>query len=848
MKFLKILVSLLVLLSTSQAYSQQTYTLSGKVTDALTNDPVPFASIALKGTSLGTTTSFEGFFTLKTTILTDSLLITSVGYAPKSKALAKNTISQTINIQLTPFVSQLQEVVIGSGENPAFAILRKVRENRFQNDFKRLSAYQFESYSKTEIDVDNLSEKFKKRKVVKKITKVLDEFEKLAGEDGQAVLPVFLSESVSDVYYRQLPQRKKEIIHKTKITGVGVKDGSFVSQLIGGSFQNYNFYNNALSILGKDFVSPIGEEWKSTYKYFLADSIKIDNTFCYELEFEPKRKQDLALSGKMWIDTRTFALRQIDATIGKEANLNYIDKIKIQQESEQTADGAWIPAKSRMVFNIAEVSKNAAGMLAKFYVSNRNFVVNQPRELRFYDLPLETEADFNKFDKDFWKQARHDSLSREDKQAIAMIDTLRNIPVVKTYVEITDLAVNGWKKAGKIDLGPYIYAIAFNPVEGLRLRLGLRTNADFSKKWVLRGLLGYGTRDQVLKYGMEVNYIFSRKHWTVLGASHYYDIERVGITQEQAGNNKLFYAFTRFRSRGSFYENENRIFFKTEPVKGVMLSVTLAGQHFNPVGYPNYNFGYYENGSNGEPDQVLRREFQDNRLELELRLSKNETFLMDGNERITIGTKRTPVLTFRYIRGLQNWVGGDFDYHKFTATAFQTLRLGLLGRSSYRFSLGYTPSVIPYPLLFTHLGGGRNNFLYNRFAFNTMGFFEFVSDKYASLMFDHSFEGLFFNRIPGIRKLKWRMVASANVLYGSERKENNDLVPKTDASNEPVLEFGYLKPHIPFAEVGYGIDNIFKIFKIQAFHRLTYLNHTNPNTPNYTIKPFQIKASLHFSF
>ncbi|MDJ1502093.1 DUF5686 and carboxypeptidase-like regulatory domain-containing protein [Xanthocytophaga agilis] len=817
---------------------QAQYTITGKITDAQTGDPIPFASIALKGTTIGVSTSFEGFYTIKAKKLTDSLIITSVGYTIKTKSIDPTQTTQTINIQLVPSVTQLIEVVVSAGENPAFAILRRVRENRFRNDPKRLAAYQYESYSKIEVDVDNLSEKFKKRKVVKKITKVIDEFDKLAGEDGQPVLPMFLSESISDVYYINSPQRKKEYIRKTKVSGVGVKDGSFVSQLIGNSFQNYNFYESYVNIVQKDFASPIGENWKGVYKYFLADSLWMDSVFCYEIEFEPKVAQDLAFTGKMWIDKKTNALYPIDATIGKQANLNYIEKIKIQQEMQPTAEGAWLPAKIRTTFDIAEVSKNSAGMLAKLYVSNRNMVVNQPKPLSFYDLPVEMAEDFADHTPQYWDEARHDSLSAEDQQALAMIDSVRDIPVVRTYVQIVDLAVNGWKKVGILDIGPYLSMIAYNPVEGVRTRVGFRTNTDFSKRWILRGYIGYGFSDHKLKYAGEINHILSRRRWTVIGMSHSFDIERVGITQEIIGNNKLFYAFTRFGSRGSFYQTENKVFVKSEPIKGIILSAAFVGSHFNPVGLPYYNFGYYP--VNG--DTHLRHEFQDNRIELELRVAKNETYVMDGNERITLGTKRTPVLTFRYTKGLKGFLGGDFSYDKFSASAFQTLRVGQFGRSNYRLSVGYTPSRLPYPLLFTHLGGGGvRNLLYNRFSYNMMGFFEFVSDQYASLMWDHNFEGWLFNRIPGIQKLRWRLVASANILYGGQRSENKNVVPATDPDENRILEFGRLRPSVPYVEVGYGIDNIFRVLRIQAFHRLTYLNHPH-------VHPFGVKASVHFHF
>ncbi|MFC0184659.1 DUF5686 family protein [Pseudarcicella hirudinis] len=236
------------------------------------------------------------------------------------------------------------------------------------------------------------------------------------------------------------------MIEKTNVKGVGVHDGGFISQLVGGNLlANYNFYDNYVPFFGKDFTSPIGDNWKGNYKYFLSDTTEIDGHPCYEVEFDPKRVQDLVFTGKMWIDTTNFALVQIDASVGKGANLNFIEKIKIQQELERTSEGAWLPAKTRFLIDIEQITKNSAGMLLKMYISNRNFVVNQPKPLSFYDLASEIAEDAKEPDPNFWKAARFDSLSKQDLLASSLIDSVRNIPVVKTYVEVAEIVVSGYK-------------------------------------------------------------------------------------------------------------------------------------------------------------------------------------------------------------------------------------------------------------------------------------------------------------------------------------------------------------------------------------------------------------------
>lgn len=850
-KFIKLLTFCVIVFAYQSIFAQ--YVITGRITDAKNGDPLPFATVGLKGTNImnvGVQTNFEGLYTIKTKFKADSIYVSTVNYKKKSKVLDKSVSTQSVDFQLQAEAKSLDEVVVYSGENPAFKILRKLRENADKNDRKRLIAFEYDSYSKMELDVDNISEKFKKKKIMKQIQGAIEKFEKIAGEDGKAVIPTFISETISKFYYRESPARKKEIVLKNNIKGVGVKEGSFVSQLVGGNiFANYDFYDNFVPFLGKDIISPTGNNWKGTYSWYIADTTNVDGHICYGMEFDPKNNKDLVFEGKAFIDTTSFALVQIDASIGKQANINFIDKIKISQEMQQTSEGAWLPSKTRFLIDVAEISKNSAGMLLKMYISNKNFVLNQPKELSFYDLPIEVAEDSKETDPKYWLEARHESLSANDILAEKLIDTIRNVPIVKTYVEVAEIIASGFKRFNKFAIGPYINLFAVNTVEGLRTRFGFKTLSNFDKRLILKGWLGFGTKDLVLKYGGEVDYILSRRHWTMVGIKHSYDIERLSLTPEAIGDNKIFYAFTRWGNfSGAFYRRESEMFFKTEPTKGISFNVTFTTRNFDPL----FNFQFRTQPELGIKSLTLDG-YDDSFITVEARFAKGETYIMDGNERLPLSAKRIPVITLAFQHGMKGIFGSNFNYNKFTAKIYQSFRLGNLGRSDYTIQAGYIPSDLPAPLLFPHLG--NQTFFYNRAAFNTMHFFEFVSDKFVSLNYNHNFEGLLFNRIPAIRQLKWRLIASTNILFGSQRESNLDLMKEAvpvihprGMGNmlRPRYNFSALDPNIPYVEVGYGIDNIFKIFRIQAFHRLTYLDH---EAPGGTLpKSFALKASVHFSF
>ena len=820
-----------MLLFISAAVVAQTTTVRGKVTDVNSADPLPFVNVVFSGTNIGTTTDFDGNYEIVTDTPTDSLLVSYIGFKPRKKAVRKGEV-QTLDFQLEEDVTRLQEVVFEAGENPAYEIMRNVIRNKKDNDKRRLTAYEYDTYTKIEIDVDNLSEKFRNRKLVKKITQVLDSVDRIVGEDGKPVLPMFISESVSKLYYRDNPRLKTENILKSKISGVGVEDGTLVTQFIGSSFQEYNFYQNWLNIVSKDFVSPLAEGWRLYYEYYLTDSVYLGDHFCYRLEFSPRSSQDLAFTGTVWITKEDYALKQIDVSISKEANLNFIEKIKIQQELEKTDAGAWLPSKNRVLIDVGEITNNMAGLLAKFYTSNKNFVVNKLYDQSFYERPIVIAEDARLLEEEtYWDSVRHEPLSETEKNVYKMIDTLQNIPVVKTYTDIIKVIVNGYYEAGKFYLGPYVSTIAVNNIEGVRLQLGFKTNIKFSDKWVLGGHVGYGFKDERIKYGAFVKNILSRERWTTVSLRVRQDIGRVGLDDESYSDNFLFFAAQRFGifRRGYFYQ-ESQFDFKREIFKGFSQRIAFRYNTFRP----EFNFGYYSSPG----DLTVRDSYESAEVVVESRYARDELFIQNDNDRLSLGTQRWPIITVRYARGISGIIDSDFNYDKLRLSVSKRIRFGPLGTGYLNLSGEYVFNALPYTILSLHLGNQTPVFA--SFAYNLMNYGEFVSDRYAAMQYEHHMEGFLLNRIPLMRKLKWRMVGTANVLYGGLNADNKALISATTVDGAEALPVGFMQPGKPYVELGYGVENIFKFFRVDFVHRLSYLD--NPD-----IRKFAVLFSVQFT-
>ncbi|HTF80930.1 MAG TPA: DUF5686 family protein, partial [Cytophagales bacterium] len=813
----------------------------GKITEVSSNDAIPFANIYFKGTDIAVQSDFEGLYTISSDLATDSLVCMSDGYATRTKYITKGD-TQVVDFQLDLAVTELATVFITSGEDPAYGMIRKALKQKDKNNKKTLNAYEYENYSKIEIDINNLSEKLKKRRAFKQIGTFMDSLKKIVGEDGQPVLPVYISETISRVYYKNDLPKQTEKILASHIRGIGVQDGSLISQLIGSSFVEYNFYNNYVSILNKEVPSPLTDNWKVYYKFVLLDSMFIDSEWCYKIDVSPKNKQDMAFKGNIWLADSTWAIKRADLAIGKEANINFVDKIKIQQESQRSDIGPYIPIKGRVVVDVSELADSAAGMIAKYYYSSKDLIFNKPQDDSFYKNPVTLDEKALFHTNEYWLTHRHDTLSETERNVYQMVDSLKKLPVVKTYTEIIDIAINGHKKIGIFDFGPYLFLYANNWVEGSRFRLGFKTNTGFSRKVVVNGFLAYGTKDEKLKYGIGTKYIFSRKNWTEGSVNYSYDLNQLAFFNNDTDERGLFSAFTRWgRQRRPFYSNQLRLNLSSEIFSGLTPSISLKMRDFSPI-QSMFKYAHFNN-INDTLNGGISSNFANAELSLSVRYAYREIMLQNDNDRISLGTNRqVPILTLGYTQGLKGMYtpfgNSAFDYGKISFRIQQNFNLSFLGTSSFDINAVRYLNYLPYALLTVHPG---NETIFTRAqSFNLMNFFEFVSDKYVTVHYMHNFNGFFMNRIPLLKKLKLREFIGFDAVKGHVSPENHRYIPGAFRIMEDGRPDYQGLGSIPYIEVKYGIENILKFIRIDVIHRLTYKD------VNYKIFNFGVKFSGQF--
>lgn len=835
---MKIILPLFLALSVFCTKLQaQEIIVSGKLTDASTSEPLPFAPVFILGEQIGTTTDFDGNFELVLEKHYDSIVFSYMGYVNAIKPLSKKT-KQVFNVVLEEDFASLNEIVIKPGENPAHRIIKAAQKKKSLYDQENYQSYQYESFNRIQLAVDNISDKFKKRKIFSAMEPLFDTISSLSGENSTPVLPVFISESISDYYFNRDPRRTKEIIKGSKVNGVGVGDDSYISQLLGSTFQRYNFNKNNLFILDKNFVSPISSQSLSYYIFILKDSMILDGKKTYKIDVIPRNKRDLVFEGSIWIADESFALKRAVLEITDEANLNFIEKLKIQQDNQEVAPGVWLSVKNRVLIDIAELTENTLGFIGTYYGSNQNFVVNEPKPLNFFHEKVEVLPDATYKDEIFWDSSRHDKLTQSDEKIYLMVDSFKNQPLIKTYVQWVELIIEGYQKVGegKIELGPYANIINFNQLEGFRFNFGFRTTPKFSNRWKFRAYGAYGLRDERFKYFGSAKYIISQKKWSRVGLQVKDDVELIGVTDQNYGTSILFDALSTFGAINLNRGEEINLWGEFELFKGYTQTISFRKKHYYFYPYGRYNFHYIAGNNNGIP--IIRSDFDNTTIQLKGRFSYKELFIIRNLERVSLGNLKAPVVTVNYTKSLPNF-GGDFNYQQGSIHLYQSNSFFNLGSYLYHFEIGKTFGKAPYPVL--NVMRGNESIASSSTAFNMMNFFEFVADEYAYLQYEHNFDGLLMNRIPLVKDLKLRSFIYTKMAIGSLNSENLDIIPASDNEGRAVTPIGTFRNDIPYIEAAYGLENIFRLFRVEFIHRLTYLD-------NERARPFFVKGTVVVKF
>lgn len=842
------LIFIFSLFSYCAVFAQATV-VSGVIKDAQTKESIPFASVFFEGTKTGTTANANGEYRLQTNASYTKIVVNVVGYQKLHKTIVAKT-AQHLDLLIIPASTMLNEVSVSSKrsrekyrnkDNPAVELINNVIAHRDSNKLGATATTSYQEYEKIVFSISNFSDKLQKKKIFKNYQFMFQQQDssKLGGKN---ILPVYISESLSNHYLRSNPEQNKTVILANKSIDLSkYLDDSGIKSGISSMYQKIDIYQNNIEVMAKQFLSPIANTAPTFYKYYIADTLKNEKPNLVVLHFEARNPNDLLFDGELQITLDgKYAVKKAKLLIRKNVNINYVRALNIDLAFDQDSSQRYFLANSDLKVNFGVLKNSGFGLTGERNVSFKDYQFNQPiPDSIFSGEKVETLADANGKKADFWTQNRTDTLSKGQAAIYHNMDTLQTIPSFKRTAELASVLATGFKTYKYFEIGPMQTFTSFNKVEGARLRFGGRTTADLSSTYFFENYFAYGFTDQKVKFFVAGTYSINHKSiykfpQNYVRASFLRDTKVPGqnLFYNQEGN--LFLSFKRGVNDMLLYND----LYNLEYVKEFEnhFSYNLSFKILTQI--PDGGL-VYQTVQNNNPTVI--KALTTSEVSLRLRYAPKETFYQGKTERVPAFSKY-PVFNFNYSQGVAGLFGGQYNYANVLASIDKNFQLGQLGFSYFTLEAGRVFGKAPFPLLTIHQGNQTYANLYN--SYNLMNFLEFVSDRYVSLIVEQNFNGFFLNKVPLIKSLDLRELVSVKAIYGGLSDKNN---PKLhpDLIQFPVYSNGISRTYTlgddPYVEGSVGIGNIFKVIRLDLIKRFTYVRNPEISTLGF-------RVSLHTSF
>ena len=813
---------------------------SGYVFD-LNNEPIPFANVLFKGSTEGTITNEDGKFYLESDEKWETLIVSFIGFEVLEIPLSKS-VTYDLKFNLKEEASSLNEVVIVTGkqskkasENPAIAILEKIWERKRQNGLKQFKQYEYDQYEKVEFDLNTIDSALIKSKLFKGMEFVFEEVD-TSSVTGKTYLPIFLNESVKKISGDNIINKEREDLLGNKNSGFS--NNQVIIDFIDDLYSEYDVYDNYLKFFDKSFVSPLSRTGVQTYNYVLSDSAFIDNKWCYNIIYYPRRKNELTFKGDFWVNDSTYAIKEINLQASKSANINWVKEIYIEQEFDVLNDSLFLIKRdyflSDFALNKKEKSRGVYGKRTTLY---DNYKFNEPKDKAFYDkVVYNYDKDVYNREASFWEKNRLEVLNKDEKGVYKMLDTLKTVKKFKRLYSLGSILASGYVEftSLNLDYGPIFSTFGVNEVEGLRIRGGGRTYFGPNDLWRLEGFVAYGFRDNKFKYGISGKWLLDKKsRLTIFGGTRR-DIEQIGASLTSSTD-------VLGRSLAS-----NAVFTAGANDKLTNINLTTFGAEIEPVRNLGFRFNTsYRTLESASPTFSLDYIDLDAPTGVSSETKQFETRFsvayFPQREMTGFGVERKNKndnfarLFAQISQGYKGVLDSDFDYTKLQFSYIQPWQVGGFGRLTTSIEAGKTFGEVPLGLLSVVPGNQTYFSIYNTFP--QLDFYEFVTDTYTSAHLEHNFNGRIFSRIPFLKKYNLRAILGLRGVWGELSDENIAL----STTGNPV-EFPLVAPDSRvYYEYSFGVANIFKVLRLDFNFRGNYFD--NPNA-----RRFGVTGSFGFYF
>ena len=853
-----ILIALLqVVAGTFLSHAQSFTSASGIVKDSITGEPLPFVSVYFDGSTIGAMTDDNGTFTLQNNQGYTKLAAASLGYDTKFIDLKPGNKNDNLELLLKPTAFEISEVVVKPKrekytrkDNPAVELIKKVIAHKNDNRIEAKPEYQTEVYEKLSLSLDNFNPNLDKNKFLKKF-KFIKNYLDTSEFNGKPILTVSVRENLSDFYYRKSPKAEKMIVRAKRMQGIDktLDDGGGITSNLEEIFKSINIFDNNIPILLNRFVSPLSSTLATTYyHYYIMDTLDVGGDKCVDLAFVPANSESYGFTGRLYITLDgNYAVKKVLLNTPANINLNWVDKLRIEQEFKQMPDSTWVLDQENTFVNFYVV-KGTQQLYAHQLRNYDNYNFNVQNADSVFGLlgALHVLPEATVQPDTFWIHNRPIPLKEKEDALKDLLGQLRKVPAFNAIIKTAEILITGYiptandKKVTKFDFGPMNTTFSANHLEGFRMRVGGMTTANLNPYWFASGYLAYGTNDRKIKYNLKLTHSFTKKEYhegenpvNNLSFIQEYDVYTPGQDFLFTSKDNIFVAWkvgepvTKMQ-----YIRKSVLQYEKEWLNGLTWKSWIMNQNNEAAG----TLQYIKRDESGNLYHI--KDFTTSEIGTQLRFAPGERAYngRSGKESVFNLSKDAPVFKLSHQLGIKGVLGGDYNYNHTEISAEKRIWLSSFGHIDAQVKAGKVWDKVPFPLLI--LPNTNQSITIQPEAFHMMNALEFVTDQYVSFNATYYLKGWILNRIPGIKWLRLREVLSFNMIYGGLTDKNNPtLTPGLFLLPDGTQPLG----STPYMECSVGLENIFKILRIDYYRRLTYLDHPD-------IKKGGIRIALRFTF
>ena len=842
----KYIKSFLLFLLLGCCISVSAQNIQGVVTDSLTNEPIPYLSVFYEGKGVGSITDNDGNYKVETRKGWNKLTFSAVGYVTKVVNIIPG-VTKNLNVRMRPDDIMLDEVVVkpkrekySRKNNPAVELMKKVIAHKKNNKLSENDYYQYNKYQKITMSLNDVTPEMLEKGMYKKMPFLKDQIE-LCEETNKFILPISVDETASQKIYRKHPKSEKTIIKGMSSTGVNelFATGDMLSTVLKDVFTDVNIYDNDIRLLQYPFISPISSsDAISFYKFYIMDTTFVDKDKCFHLTFVPNNSQDFGFTGHLYVlADSSYTVKKCTMNLPKKSGVNFVDNMDIIQEFEQLPNGEWVLKTDDMIVEMT-LMKIMQGFQIRRTTRYSDYAFDELPQQLFKRKGAEIkEADAMMRGDDFWNQYRPVPLTQTESSMDMLVKRLEQMPGFKYVIFVLKAFIENFVETGtkehpsKVDIGPVNTMISNNYIDGLRLRMSAQTTANLNPHLFFKGYYAYGFKDHRSKYMGEVEYSFNKKEYlprefpkNSITFSYQYDVMSPTDKFLKTDKDNVFVSFKTSTVDQMSYVRNIALKYENETQFGLKTTVEVKHSTDEPTG----GLAYITN----DDQKTLVPEIQTMEASLAFRYAPGETFVNTKQRRIPVSFD-APVFTLSHTAGFKGVLGGEYNYNLTEIGLYKRFWFSSWGKIDMFVKGGAQWNKVPFPLLI--MPAANLSYILQRETFNLINNMEFLNDRYASLDVSWDLNGKIFNRIPLLKKLKWREAIGFKMLYGHLTDKNNPmkhpgdselfLFPTRDGRPTSFV----MDPKTPDMECSVGIHNIFKILHIDYVRRLNYLDHPDAN-------------------